>query len=214
MRSKEEANDYRYFPDPDLLPVELDAAYIEAVRATLPELPAVKRARWVRDFGLKAEDAEVLSQEPAVAALYERLAATTGKPGPAANFVRMEVLALLNRTPEAAINEAVVADLVRLSADGAISRASARALFEEFGADAGAPAMGAVIDQRGLKQISDTGAIERIVDDVLAANPDQVAQYRAGKTKVMGFLVGQVMKASAGKANAAQVNELLVKKLA
>jgi aspartyl-tRNA(Asn)/glutamyl-tRNA(Gln) amidotransferase subunit B len=126
----------------------------------------------------------------------------------------MEVLALLNRTPEAAINEAVVADLVRLSADGAISRSSAKALFEEFGADAGAPAMAEVVDQRGLKQISDTGAIERIVDEVLAANPDQVAQYRAGKTKVMGFLVGQVMKASAGKANAAQVNELLVKKLA
>jgi aspartyl-tRNA(Asn)/glutamyl-tRNA(Gln) amidotransferase subunit B len=214
MRSKEEANDYRYFPDPDLLPVELDAAYIEAVRATLPELPVAKRARWVRDFGLKAEDAEVLSQEPAVAALYERLAATTGRPGPAANFVRMEVLALLNRTPDAVINETVVADLVRLSADGAISRASAKTLFEEFGTDAGAPAMGAVVDQRGLKQISDTGALERIVDDVLAANPDQVAQYRAGKAKVMGFLVGQVMKASAGKANAAQVNELLAKKLA
>jgi aspartyl-tRNA(Asn)/glutamyl-tRNA(Gln) amidotransferase subunit B len=211
MRSKEEANDYRYFPDPDLLPVVLDAAYIEAVRATLPELPAAKRARWVRDYGLKAEDAEVLSQEPAVAALYERLATTTGQPAPAANFVRMEVLALLNKAPDAVVNEAVVAELVGLAADGAISRASARALFEEFGA---APAMAGIVAARGLGQISDTGAIERIVDDVLAANPEQVAQYKAGKTKVMGFLVGQVMKASAGKANAAQVNELLARKLA
>jgi aspartyl-tRNA(Asn)/glutamyl-tRNA(Gln) amidotransferase subunit B len=214
MRSKEEANDYRYFPDPDLLPVELDAAYIEAVRATLPELPAAKRARWVREYALKAEDAEVLAQEPAVAALYERLATRTGKPAPAANFVRMEVLALLNKSPGAVINEAVVAELVRLAADGAISRASARALFEEFGADAAAPAMAGVVAERGLGQISDSGAIEAIVDDVLAANPDQVAQYKAGKTKVMGFLVGQVMKASAGKANAAQVNELLARKLA
>jgi aspartyl-tRNA(Asn)/glutamyl-tRNA(Gln) amidotransferase subunit B len=214
MRSKEEANDYRYFPDPDLLPVELDAAYIETVRAALPELPGAKRARWMQDFGLKADDAEVLSQEPAVAALFERLVASAAKPAPAANFVRMEVLALLNKTPGATINETVVADLVRLSADGTISRASAKALFEEFGADAAAPAMGGLVEQRGLAQISDSGAIEKIVDEIIAANPEQVAQYRAGKTKVMGFLVGQVMKASAGKAAAAQVNELLAKKLA
>jgi aspartyl-tRNA(Asn)/glutamyl-tRNA(Gln) amidotransferase subunit B len=214
MRSKEEANDYRYFPDPDLLPVELDAAYIEGVRATLPELPGARRGRWVKDFGLKADDAEVLSQEPAVAALFERLAAVTGKPAQVANFVRMEVLALLNRIPGATINEAVLADLVGLSAGGGISRASAKALFEEFGADAGAPAMGALVEERGLTQISDSGAIEKIVDDVIAANPEQVAQYRAGKTKVMGFLVGQVMKASAGKAAAAQVTELLARKLA
>ena len=215
MRSKEEANDYRYFPDPDLLPVEIDAAFIEAVRAALPELPGARRERWAKEYGLKDEDAAVLGADPAVADFYEKVARASGHPLPAANMVITQVFALINDTGRkiADVNEAVTADIVRRVEEKIIGRAAGRELLAEFAFSSEAPPMEALIEERGLGQISDAGAIEGIVDRVLADNPGQVEQYRAGKTKVMGFLVGQVMKASGGKAEPAQVNELLRAKL-
>lgn len=215
MRSKEEANDYRYFPDPDLLPIEIDPAFIEAVRVELPELPGARRERWAKEYGLKDEDAAVLSADPAVADLFEALARASGHPLPAANTLRTQLFALLNDTGRAAgeVNVTVTAELIRLAADGVIGKAAARDLLDEFALGTESPHLETLIEQRGLKQISDTDAIEGIVEQVLAANPDQVEQYRAGKTKVIGFLVGQIMKASSGKANPAQVNELLRAKL-
>ena len=202
-------------PDPDLLPVEIDAAFVEAVRAGLPELPGARRERWAQEYGLKGEDAAVLSADPAVADLFEQLARASGHPLPAANVLRTQLFALLNDTGREAgdVNVTVTAGLIRLAADGVIGRAAARELLDEFAFSAESPQLEALIEERGLKQISDAGAIEGIVDQVLAANPDQVEQYRAGKTKVMGFLVGQIMKASGGKANPAQVNQLLRAKL-
>ncbi|MCL4721595.1 MAG: Asp-tRNA(Asn)/Glu-tRNA(Gln) amidotransferase GatCAB subunit B, partial [Gammaproteobacteria bacterium] len=215
MRSKEEANDYRYFPDPDLLPVELDDAFIDALRATLPELPDARQARWVKDFALKPEDAAVLAADPAIASLYDALARESARPVAAANTLRTQLFALLADTGRepAAVNVPTCAALIRLAADGAIARSSAKELIEEFWASDAPVDVAAIIEQRGLKQISDTGAIGKIVDEVLAANPAQVEQYKAGNTKVLGFLVGQIMKASGGKANPAQVNGLLQGKL-
>jgi len=215
MRSKEEANDYRYFPDPDLLPVVIDEAFIADVRRTLPELPDAKRERWVKTFGLKPEDAEVLTADPRVASLFEELAARSSQPVAAANTVRTQIFALLDekgRRPED-VNVVTSAELIRMAAEGVIARNSAKDLIEEFAFAASAPAMEQLVKERGLTQISDTGALEAIVDQVLAANPAQVEQYRAGQMKVLGFLVGQIMKASGGKANPAQVNELLKNKL-
>ena len=215
MRSKEEANDYRYFPDPDLLPVELDDAFIEGLRATLPELPEARQARWVKDYALKPQDAAVLAADPAIASLYDALARESGQPVAAANSLRTQLFALLadtNREPSV-VNVPACATLIRLAAEGAIARSSAKALIEEFWASDAPVDIPAIIEQRGLKQISDTGAIEKIVDEVLAANPAQVEQYKAGNTKVLGFLVGQIMKASGGKANPGQVNGLLKGKL-
>ena len=215
MRSKEEANDYRYFPDPDLLPVVLDEAFISAVRSTLPELPDAKRERWTKDFGLKAETAGVLAADPDVAALFDALVRQSGQPMQAANTIQNQLFSLFNgeRTPRTA-NVATIATVLRLASEGVIARSSAKDLIEEFAFVADAPDVGALVRQRGLAQISDTDAIEKIVDDVLAASPTQIEQYRTGQTKVLGFLVGQVMKQSGGKANAAQVNELLKAKLA
>ncbi len=214
MRSKEEANDYRYFPDPDLLPVVLDDAYIDAVRRLLPELPDARRERWTRDFGLKADAAEVLAADPEVATLFDSLARESGQPVAAANTLQSQLFSLFGaeRTP-ARVNVPATAAILRLVADGSIARSSAKELIEEFAFSSAAPDLQQLVAQRGLKQISDSGALEGIVADVLAANPLQVEQYRAGQTKVLGFLVGQIMKASGGKANPAQVNELLKMKL-
>jgi aspartyl-tRNA(Asn)/glutamyl-tRNA(Gln) amidotransferase subunit B len=214
MRSKEEANDYRYFPDPDLLPVVLDEAFIAGVREALPELPDARCERWTRDYGLKADAAEVLVAEPAVAALFDSLAKASGQPAAAASTVQTQLFSLFGagRSP-ADVNVTAVAAILGLAAEGAIARSSAKALVEEFAFDAAAPGIRGLVRERGLAQISDTVAIEAIVDQVLAANPAQVEQYRAGQSKVLGFLVGQVMKASGGKANPAQVNELLKRKL-
>jgi len=214
MRSKEEANDYRYFPDPDLLPVILDEAYIEAVRRLLPELPDARRERWARDFGLKAETAEVLAADPEVAALFDALARESGQPVAAANTLQSQLFSLFGpeRTP-AGVNVPATAAVLRMAAEGLIARSSAKELIEEFAFTRQLPDLQQVVEQRGLKQISDSGALEKIVADVLAANPLQLEQYRAGQTKVLGFLVGQIMKASGGKANPAQVNELLKQKL-
>ncbi|MEQ1802979.1 MAG: Asp-tRNA(Asn)/Glu-tRNA(Gln) amidotransferase subunit GatB [Gammaproteobacteria bacterium] len=214
MRSKEEANDYRYFPDPDLLPVVLDQDFISEVRRALPEMPDAKRERWVRDFGLKADTADVLAADPDVAGLYDALARESGQAVAAANTVQSQLFSLFGaeRTP-AGVNVAATAAVIRMAAEGVIARNSAKELIEEFAFAATAPPMEQLVRERGLAQISDTGALEAIVDQVLAANPAQAEQYRAGQTKVLGFLVGQIMKASGGKANPAQVNELLKRKL-
>ena len=214
MRSKEEANDYRYFPDPDLLPVILDEVFIGEVRRALPELPDAKRERWTKDFGLKADTAEVLAADPDVAALYDALARESGQPVAAANTVQSQLFSLFgpDRSPSA-VNVTALAAVLRIAADGLIARSSAKELIEEFAFSTAVPDVEQIVEERGLKQISDTAALEKIVAEVLAANPLQVGQYRAGQTKVLGFLVGQIMKASGGKANPAQVNELLKNKL-
>jgi len=214
MRSKEEANDYRYFPDPDLLPVVLGEAFIGEVRRALPELPDAKRDRWVKDYGLKPDTADVLAADPDVAALYDALARESREPVAAANTVQSQLFSLFDSgRPPAAVNVPATAAVLRMAADGVIARNSAKELIGEFAFSRDAPPMEQLVEQRGLKQISDSGALSKMVADVLAANPAQVEQYRAGQTKVLGFLVGQIMKASGGKANPAQVNELLKEQL-
>ncbi len=217
MRSKEEANDYRYFPDPDLLPVMLEPGFIEAVRATLPELPDEKAARFVREHGLSEYDAGVLTASREIAAFYEDVLRRVGQdPKLCANWVMGDFSAFLNRdnldVGAAKVDAAGLAGLVSRIADATISGKIAKEVFEamwESGASADA-----VIEQKGLRQITDTGAIESAIDDVMAKNPGQLADYRSGKDKLFGFFVGQVMKATGGKANPAQLNELLKKKLA
>jgi aspartyl-tRNA(Asn)/glutamyl-tRNA(Gln) amidotransferase subunit B len=216
MRSKEEANDYRYFPDPDLLPVELDADFIESVRATLPELPDQKAARFAQRYALSAYDAGVLTASRELADYYEAVVqAAPQDPKLAANWVMGELAAALNREnlelASGRLPAERLAGLLARIGDGTISGKIAKEVFEAMwsqgvGADA-------VIESRGLRQITDTGAIERAIDTVIAANPAQLAEYRAGKDKLFGFFVGQVMKATGGKANPAQLNELLRRKL-
>ncbi len=216
MRSKEEANDYRYFPDPDLLPVELDAAYIESVRATLPELPDQKAARLVSQYGLSAYDAGVLTASRELAAYYEDVVrAVPGEPKLAANWVMGELAAALNKenldVTSGRLPATQLAGLLQRIADQTISGKIAKEVFETMWAEGGSA--DALIEAKGLRQITDTSAIERVIDEVLAANPGQLAEFRAGKDKLFGFFVGQVMKATGGKANPAQLNELLRKKL-
>ncbi len=216
MRSKEEANDYRYFPDPDLLPVALDAAFIEAVRATLPELPDQKAARFARDYGLSAYDAGVLTVSRELADYYEAvLRAAPQDPKLAANWVMGELAGALNKESleitASRLTAVRLAGLLLRIADQTISGKLAKEVFEAMwsgGADADS-----VIAERGLRQITDSGAIERAIDAVMQKNPAQLAEYRAGKDKLFGFFVGQVMKATGGKANPAQLNELLRRKL-
>jgi aspartyl-tRNA(Asn)/glutamyl-tRNA(Gln) amidotransferase subunit B len=216
MRSKEEANDYRYFPDPDLLPLAIDEATIEAVRATLPELPDEKAARFALDHGLSEYDAGVLTASREMAEYYEAVVkGLGGNPKLAANWVMGELSGALNRdgldVAQSRIDAARLAGLLARIADDTISGKIAKEVFEAIwtegrGADE-------VIEARGLKQITDTSAIERAIDEVMAKNPQQLADYRAGKDKLFGFFVGQVMKATQGKANPAQLNELLKRKL-
>ncbi|MDX1403453.1 MAG: Asp-tRNA(Asn)/Glu-tRNA(Gln) amidotransferase subunit GatB [Woeseiaceae bacterium] len=216
MRSKEEANDYRYFPDPDLLPVELDDAFIESVRKTLPELPDAKLRRFVEQYGIKSADAELLTQSRAAADYFEELARHTGAaPQIAANWIIGELSAALNRDAldiaDSKIKAAALGGLLERIADNTISGKIAKDVFEAMWAGEGSADQ--IIEARGLKQITDSSAIEAIVDEVIAANPDQVAEYRGGKEKVLGYFVGQVMKQSGGKANPGQVNEILKRKL-
>ena len=216
MRSKEEANDYRYFPDPDLLPLAIDEATIEAVRATLPELPDEKAARFARDHGLSEYDAGVLTASREMADYYESVVkGLGGQPKLAANWVMGELSGALNRdgldVAQSRISAAGLAGLLARIADDTISGKIGKEVFEAMwseghGADE-------VIEARGLRQITDTSAIERAIDEVMAKNPQQLADFRAGKDKLFGFFVGQVMKATQGKANPAQLNELLKRKL-
>ncbi|TVR58941.1 MAG: Asp-tRNA(Asn)/Glu-tRNA(Gln) amidotransferase subunit GatB [Candidatus Competibacteraceae bacterium] len=216
MRGKEEANDYRYFPDPDLLPLVLDDEFIAAARASLPELPEVKKRRFVEHYGLSAYDAAVLTTSRALGDYYEAVvAALGGEPKLCANWVMGDLSAFLNKEgqdiAESPVSAAQLAGLLRRIQDRTISGKIAKDVFEALWAGEGDA--DAIIAQRGLKQITDTSAIEQVIDDVIAANPAQLAQYRAGKDKLFGFFVGQVMKLSKGKANPQQVNDLLAEKL-
>jgi aspartyl-tRNA(Asn)/glutamyl-tRNA(Gln) amidotransferase subunit B len=224
MRSKEEANDYRYFPDPDLLPVAIDAAFIADVRATLPELPDEKAARFERELGLSAYDAGVLSASRELGAYFEAVLAelekTLGKPVSAhaklaANWVMGELSSALNRDnleiTRSHVTPARLSGLLVRVVDATISGKIAKEVFEALWSSA--DSADEIIDARGLRQITDGGAIEAVIDAVIAANPKQLADYRSGKDKLFGFFVGQVMKATGGKANPAQLNELLKAKL-
>jgi aspartyl-tRNA(Asn)/glutamyl-tRNA(Gln) amidotransferase subunit B len=213
MRSKEEAHDYRYFPDPDLLPLEIDQAWVDHVAATMPELPDAKKARFIERFGLTDYDASVLTADLESAAFFEAVAA--GRDGKAAaNWVINELFGRLNRegrgiadTPVSAVQLGGVIDLI---GSGEISGKMAKELFEILWTEGGDPA--AVAAARGMKQVTDTGAIEAAVDEIIAANPAQVEKAKANP-KLAGWFTGQVLKATGGKANPATVNEMVARKL-
>jgi aspartyl-tRNA(Asn)/glutamyl-tRNA(Gln) amidotransferase subunit B len=215
MRSKEDAHDYRYFPDPDLLPVRLDEDWIEQVRATLPELPAAMQSRFQRDYGVSPYDAAVLTGSRALADYFETAAKACGQGKLAANWVMGELSAALNKAEldivQSPVSAAHLGTLIARIQDGTLSGKLARQVFE--GLWEGAGEVDAIIEARGLKQMSDSGELEKIIDEVLAANQKSVEEFRSGKDKAFNALVGQVMKASRGKANPAQVNELLKAKL-
>ncbi len=218
MRSKEEANDYRYFPDPDLLPLEIDEEFIAEVRGSLPELPDEKAARFARDFGLSAYDAGVLSASRELGAYFEAVVAKLGgaQAKLAANWVMGELASALNRDnveiTASRVAPAGLSGLLARIVDGKISGKIAKEVFEAMWSEG--KSADSIIDARGLEQITDAAAIEGVIDAVIAANPKQLADYRGGKDKLFGFFVGQVMKATGGKANPAQLNELLKAKLA
>jgi aspartyl-tRNA(Asn)/glutamyl-tRNA(Gln) amidotransferase subunit B len=214
MRSKEDAHDYRYFPDPDLLPLVLDEAWVAGLKAGLPELPDAKKARFVSQYGLPVYDAGVLVAEQAIADFYEVVA--VGRDARlTANWVTGDLFAALNRTGRNIATSPVspqgLGELLDLMADKTINGRIAKEVFEAM-VDTGEPA-GVIVEKQGLRQVTDTGAIDEAVDDVLARNADKLAEYRAGKDKLFAFFVGQVMKAMAGKGNPALVNEALRKKL-
>jgi aspartyl-tRNA(Asn)/glutamyl-tRNA(Gln) amidotransferase subunit B len=219
MRSKEVANDYRYFPEPDLLPIEIDQAYIDAVRDSLPELPAAKRARLVSEYQLGEYDAALLVPDHAAAAFFEEVARLSGAAKPAANWILGDLAGALNRadlTIEASpISAEALAGLIVRIEDGTLSSKLAKQVFEGLWQAEGTT--DEIIAARGLKQVSDAGELEKWVDDVISANPNQVAQYLAAdetkRKKLSGFFVGQIMKASKGQANPKLLNELLTKKL-
>src|SRR5580698_8006553 len=217
MRSKEEANDYRYFPDPDLLPVEIDAAFIEAVRATLPELPDQKAERFARDFGLSTYDAGVLSASRELGAYFEAVVAGLGAGHAklAANWVMGDLSGALNRDgvdiEHSRVNPLQLIGLLKRIADDTISGKIAKEVFEAMWSEG--KSADDIIEAKGLRQITDAGAIESVIDAIIAANPKQLADYRSGKDKLFGFLVVQVQKATGGKVNPAQLKELLKLKL-
>ena len=216
MRTKEDAADYRYFPDPDLPPLVIEPEWVERVRSAMAELPRVMAQRFVADYGLPEYDANTLTQSKAMAAYFEAVARSSGQPKLASNWIMGEVSRRLNASDagieQAAVSADQLAGVIARIADGTISNNAGRQVFDALWAGEGADA-DAVIEAKGLRQISDTGALERIIDEVIAANPDNVAQVRAGKDKAFNALVGQIMKASKGKANPQQVNELLRKKI-
>jgi aspartyl-tRNA(Asn)/glutamyl-tRNA(Gln) amidotransferase subunit B len=216
MRSKEEANDYRYFPDPDLLPVEIEDSFIEAVRQTLPELPDVKLERFVSEYGVKPADAEILTASRALSDYFEQVAEATGAAAQvAANWVIGDLSALLNKEGldihDSKIKAGALAGLLDRIADNTISGKIAKEIFEAMWSGEGTA--DEIIDAKGLKQITDTSEIEGIVEAVIEANPGQAAEYRSGKDKLLGFFVGQVMKETGGKANPGQVNKIIKDKL-
>jgi aspartyl-tRNA(Asn)/glutamyl-tRNA(Gln) amidotransferase subunit B len=216
MRSKEDAHDYRYFPDPDLPPLVIAPEWIERVRADMPELPGAMAQRFQRDDGLAAADAALMTQSPAFARFYEATRDACAQPKLAANWLMGEVSRRLNaeaRSIETSpVGAATLATLIRRVADGTVSNNGARQVFDALWAGEGSD-VDALIDAKGLKQMSDAGALEAIVEEVIAANAKSVDEYRAGKGKAFNALIGQVMKASKGKANPAQAHELLKRKL-
>jgi len=215
MRSKEVANDYRYFPEPDLLPIVIDDAYIEAVRATLPELPDIKKQRFQDQYALSEYDAMVLSSDLATADYFEAVAKACGDAKLSANWVMGDLQASLNKDEisisRSSISTDALAGLIKRIKDNTISSKIAKTVFEAMLAGEGDA--DSIIESKGLKQVTDSGAIEKMVDEVIANNPAQVQQFKEGKEQVIGFFVGQIMKASQGKANPAQVNQLLKEKL-
>jgi len=213
MRSKESAHDYRYFPEPDLVPLKVGEEWLGRIRESMPELPAMKRKRFIESYGLREYDAQVLTATRAMSEYYERTAAVSGDPKTAANWVIGDLAgALAGRDiSEAPVSAEGVGELVGLIAKGEISGKLAKEIFAKM-IETGDSAR-AIMDREGLRQISDAGALEKMVDEVIAGNPKQVEQYRAGKTAVIGYLVGQVMKVSKGQANPGAVNELLKGKL-
>ncbi len=215
MRSKEEAHDYRYFPDPDLVPVEVPAEWITTIRATLPELPTARQQRFVADLGLPEYDAGVLTASKAVADYFEACVALFPQPKTVSNWVMGELARELNQAgidaAQSPVTPARLVSLLKLVEGGTVSLKVARDLFPEFYASGKSAEQ--LVQEKGLTQVSDEGALSGIIDEVLTKNPAQVAQFKEGKQQVLGFLVGQVMKASGGKANPGKVNELLKKKL-
>ena len=219
MRSKEDAHDYRYFPDPDLLPLVISREWVERTRAAMPELPAAKQQRFIADYGLSAYDAKTLTASLEVADYYEAAVAVAGKVAakPCANWVMVDLAARLNKDGKeiggSPVSAAQLGGLVARIADNTISNAIAKKVFEALWNGEGQSA-DEIIEKQGLKQITDSGAIEKLIDEVLAANAAMVAEFKAGKEKAFNALVGQAMKATKGKANPQQVNELLRQKLA
>jgi len=215
MRSKEEAHDYRYFPDPDLLPLRFEQDWVDAIAATMPELPAAKQERFMAEFGLPAYDASVLVAEKENADFYEVVAEGRDKKL-AANWVISELFGQLNKAGKGVEGSPVSADamgeLIDLIADDTISARIAKDVFSEMFESGKAAAV--IVEEKGLRQVTDTGAIESVIDEVMARETEKVAEYRGGKDKLFGFFIGQVMKASGGKANPKAVNEILRKKLA
>lgn len=215
MRSKEVANDYRYFPEPDLLPVVIDEAYIAAIKATLPELPDARRMRFINEYKLSEYDAGVLVATREMADYFETVAKQTGDAKLAANWVSQDLLGLLNKNnweiTKSPIEASRLADLISRIKDGTISGKIAKSVFETMLEDSAS--VDAIIEAKGLKQVTDSSAIEQLVDTVINNNPTQVQQFRDGKEQVIGYLVGQAMQLSKGKANPAQVNELLRNKM-
>lgn len=215
MRGKEEAHDYRYFPDPDLLPLNISDEWIEDVRNALPELPEAKLARYQEELGLPAYDAGVLVAEKSVAAYFDALVALHNQPKLCSNWIMSEVLGALKEhgleIEQCPVTPELLAGVLKRIDDKTISGKIAKTVFEEIWKSG--KTADQVIEEKGLKQVTDTGAIEAIVDEIIAANPGQVAEYKGGKEKLMGFFVGQVMKASKGKANPGMANQLLKKKL-
>jgi aspartyl-tRNA(Asn)/glutamyl-tRNA(Gln) amidotransferase subunit B len=220
MRSKEVANDYRYFPEPDLLPIEIDTDYIEAVRATLPELPGAKRDRFVSDYGLSEYDAMLLVPNHAMASFFEAVVSHCHAAKPAANWILGDLSGALNRADvgieHSPLSAQQLAGLISRIEDGTLSSKLAKQVFDAMWEGLGDA--DEIIESRGLKQVSDAGALETMVAEVIAANPDQVAQYLAAdeakRKKLSGFFVGQIMKASQGQANPQLLNQLLLEKLA
>ncbi len=216
MRSKEEANDYRYFPDPDLLPLIMDTNWIKQIKEKLPELPQQKRDRFISQYQLSAYDANILVSSKELAAYYENVVKASGEQAKlSANWVISELLGVLNKSNldilESPITSQQLGKLISRIADDTISGKIAKTIFEALWNKEGE--VDEIIEKRGLKQVSDTGAIEKMIDEIIAANPQQVADYRAGKEKLFGYFVGQAMKVSGGKLNPQQLNELLKKKL-
>lgn len=215
MRSKEVANDYRYFPEPDLLPVVIDDDYIAKVRSELPELPDTRQERFVNSYGLSAYDAEVLVATREMADFYEQVAQRSQSPKLAANWVMGDLNAVLNRSnlniKKSPVSAEHLAQLILRLQDGTISSRMAKTVFEEMVGTQESPDI--AIERLGLKQVSDTGAINQLIDEVIHANPQQVADFKSGKDKLFGFFVGQVMKQSKGQANPELVNQVLREKL-
>jgi aspartyl-tRNA(Asn)/glutamyl-tRNA(Gln) amidotransferase subunit B len=216
MRSKEEAHDYRYFPDPDLVPISIDDAWVEIIEKDLPELPLVKRERFVKNYQIPAYDAGVLTADKALANYYEEVVKLCAKPKVASNWIMGDVMKFLNEDKldirQCPIKAQSLADMIRLIEEGAISGKMAKEIVEDMYKTGNSPQM--IIEEKGLVQITDEGELVKTITSIIEANPVQIKDYRGGKEKLFGFFVGQVMKATQGKANPQLVNELLKKMLA